>query len=545
MASVTEASIKTIDDLLDKIFESDESLSFYRKKAESDFEWFLYWVFYNGERSLDECHRKEVIPAFQSVLGDFPKYVGTGRKKRLGKPKHDLSLFMLPRATYKSTILTQAGSLWLVIQNPDIRIGIGSWKEGVAQDFMRGVRTQMEENKVLRKMWPEIFYDNPRSESPKWSEEALQVFRFSREKEATFEAFGIETSPTGQHYDIIFCDDIVNEKNVNSLKVMRKVKSNVRLLHSIVMRGYPIIFIGTRYHFSDAYGEMEKDDGLGRGMFVFKRDCFEDDGCSPRFPKALPLEELDKLREAQGEYIFNCQYRLSPVNPEDIQFNIDNIQTYKKMPEGLSHYIGFDPTGGTSKEGDPATIIVMGQDKFGNIFWVDGYRMRISVTDQIERFISMGMQYKPNAARVEAIGPFAAAIEKPLKERMMAKGASFPYEIIKGYSRSITGGEKNEKPRLPITICPKIDAKKLHFPDVIRSRDERGRPVDLVQICLEEMRRYPFGDHDDLLDAMTLAIMAMPIITTSPDRSMSKRLGYVRQDEYGSAGASIYVAAGV
>lgn len=535
--------MKTIEE---KIFESKESLEFYREKARNDFEWFLYWIVWGGNRILEDVHKEELIPLFQHVIGDFPREVKIKGRKRIAKPNITRSLFMLPRGTFKSTILTEGAALWFIIRNPNVRIALGSWKQEIANGFLRGIKAHMEENDLLRKMFKYIFWDNPRSEATKWTESEILCIRDRKDREGTVETFGIEKQPTSRHYDVMILDDTVNVSNVGSVKVMTKVEDNVRLLSSLLMPGYPMIFVGTRYHFADVYGKMEEDEGIGEEFFVFRRSCYADKENTPLFPRVLSKEELDKIRKQQGEYIFSCQYRLEPVNPDNIQFNVDRIKTYRKLPSALRYYIGFDPTSGTAKRGDPAAIVVMGVDtETGELYFVDGFRSKVQITEQLERFISFGMQYKPAGSKIEAIGQFAAAVETPLKERMMARSAAFPHEIVKGYARALTGGGTGEKPRLTAILCPAIDAGRVHFPERMVVRDEEGKQIDLIATILDEMKSYPFGKHDDMMDAMVLAMMSMPPIFPHKRRTFSERNMYGRNPQGEHRRESLYVSSGV
>ena len=96
------------------------------------------------------------------------------------------------RGHYKSTIITFAGSLQEIVKDPDVTIGIFSHTRPIAKAFLRQIKLEMETNKVLVDVYPDIFWKAPHKDALLWSEEAgITVKRKSNPKEATVESWGL------------------------------------------------------------------------------------------------------------------------------------------------------------------------------------------------------------------------------------------------------------------------------------------------------------------------------------------------------------------
>ena len=470
---------------------------------------FLFFVYYIlGYKDLGTFHIKEAIPLFEYLVGDFPFTKSEGDKISITPPNYSRVLIELPRSSFKSTIFTVSAIIWFIIRNPEIKIGLGSWKHDIAKGFLTEIKSHLEENDRLKRLYPEIFYDDPRKESPKWTDEMVRVIRMGKYKEHTIETFGIEKQPTSRHYDIIILDDVVNETNVTSNDIIQKTKDKFRLLTSLlVVPKNPIFVIGTRYHFNDLYADLEDNDD----WLVYKRPALING--SPLFPERLNNEELERVKKTQGLYIYSCQYLLTPMSPEDRQLNPSLIQTYKQedLPDELHIYGGMDIAFSTTKRSDRSAIIVIGYDPAEtNIYLLDGVAFRGDTTAILDKLVEFARKWQYKKFNIETIGMLGKILEKPIENKLREARVGLNYELIRGYSRSYTGGSKNEKPRIPIVLSPHLETNRFFFPEKLIVKDTDGKRINLVAEIKQEMAEYPFGKHDDIIDALALAVMAIP-----------------------------------
>jgi hypothetical protein len=79
-----------------------------------------------------------------------------------------------------------------MLRDPEITIGIFSHTKPVARKFLLQIKQELETNEDLKRVYPDVFWDDPRKESPAWSEDkGIVVKRKSNPKEATLEAHGL------------------------------------------------------------------------------------------------------------------------------------------------------------------------------------------------------------------------------------------------------------------------------------------------------------------------------------------------------------------
>ncbi len=105
------------------------------------------------------------------------------------------------RYHYKSTIITFALNIQDVLashgEDPlpkwnglEPTICIFSHTRPIAKAFLRQIRDELQNNQVLKELFPDVLYERPDRDSPRWSEDnGLLVKRKTTPREATFEAW--------------------------------------------------------------------------------------------------------------------------------------------------------------------------------------------------------------------------------------------------------------------------------------------------------------------------------------------------------------------
>lgn len=153
-------------------------------------------------------------------------------------------LIIAPRGSFKSSVGVTAYCIWLIINNPNIRIFISSETFVNAKNFLREIKAILQSREFLN-----VFGDMV---GPRWSESEITVStRTKIIKEATVTIGSIGVIKVGAHFDVMLLDDLNSNNNSGSPEACEKVISYYRYLISILEPDGTISITATRYSMLD------------------------------------------------------------------------------------------------------------------------------------------------------------------------------------------------------------------------------------------------------------------------------------------------------
>jgi hypothetical protein len=158
-------------------------------------------------------------------------------------------LICVPRGCLKSTLANVAYPIWLLINNPNLRVLIDSELYMNSSKFLREIKSHLE-----TPLFTSIFGEFRGST---WNEDEILIKqRTVVKKEASITVGGIGTTKVGQHYDVIIGDDYNSPKNSNTPDNAAKVVDHYKYNTSILEPTGTYVIIGTRYSSSDCIGHI-------------------------------------------------------------------------------------------------------------------------------------------------------------------------------------------------------------------------------------------------------------------------------------------------
>ena len=175
--------------------------------------------------------------------------------------KDEDTLFLLPRDHTKTTWGINVRVVQDVILNPDWAIFIGSVTNGESMKDLRVIKQHLS-NETLVTLFPEILCKNPeiarRSSGSiysnmMWHDNEVTVRRETKRKEPTIDTGGVDQFKTGNHFDRMYFDDLINEMTVASDVKSARVEEFVRYFVPMGTRGCIRRFYGTIYNAADFY----------------------------------------------------------------------------------------------------------------------------------------------------------------------------------------------------------------------------------------------------------------------------------------------------
>jgi hypothetical protein len=290
----------------------------------------------------------------------------------------------------KSSICTFAGIIQEVMCDPEITAAIISCTNDVARPFLVQIQQEFENNDVLKAVYSDVLWADPRKEAPLWArDKGIVVKRRGNPKEATIEAFGIiDGMRVGRHYQLLNYEDLVTEKMVTNPEMIKKVTERWELSDNLGTAGKTRKWHeGTRYSFADSYGVMLNERRGGIKPRIYPAT---DDGTLNGTPVLLTPERWAEVRSTQRSTI-SAQMLLNPIAGAEQMFRIEWCRAYEVRPSILNVYIMGDPSKGKNKTSDRTAIPVIGIDVNNNKYVLDGYCHRMP---QSERWSCLKALYK-------------------------------------------------------------------------------------------------------------------------------------------------------
>jgi hypothetical protein len=149
--------------------------------------------------------------------------------------------------THNSTIITLAGCVQEIINDPEITIGIFAHTAAIAKKFVAQIRREFETSE-MRMIYPDICWMKPKGEAPIWSEQAFTIRRKGNPKEATVEGWGVvDGQPTSKHFALRNYDDMVTRESVTTPEQVAKTTSSYELSTNLGTAEGREWMVGTRY----------------------------------------------------------------------------------------------------------------------------------------------------------------------------------------------------------------------------------------------------------------------------------------------------------
>jgi hypothetical protein len=316
-------------------------------------------------------------------------------------------LLLMPRNTYKTSLVTIGDTIRTLVKDPNKRILLGNELFDNAKKFLGEIKGHFERNEKLRSAYGDLVGTD-------WTKEEITLkTKTSNKKEPSITASGIGVVKVGMHYDKIILDDLHSQANTGSMDMINQVIDYYKLCLSLLDPNGEMIIIGTRWHFFDLYAHIIEHEKHRFDYFV--RRAVLDNG-DLLFPEVLNRQFLENIRLSQGSYIYAGQYMNDPTDDENAKFRKEDIRYFKIDDEGLyrpaetpmqttgyktkwynahqmNWYLHLDPAK-DRRESDMNGLVVSSVDPQDRVFvhYAQGFNGRPS--EIIEKMISLIRHYR-------------------------------------------------------------------------------------------------------------------------------------------------------
>jgi predicted phage terminase large subunit-like protein len=412
---------------------------------------------------------RQTIPGFQAVrhlnhLAELLEAVDRGDLKRLCVTLH-------PGAG-KSTLL-QAFASWYLGRGPQRRIIAASAGAELSERNSRASRALFSEDS-----WPF---------EATLSQDTRSMTRWSTNDGGGMFAIGVGGLVTGWRANLIVADDLQNSAGSQGERDSLWSWFREVLTPRLEPNG-AIIIVTTRWGEDDIVGRIQ-DSPDGKEWHVVRLPAIAEKGDAmgrhvgeSLWPERWPIEELLKQKVAMGSRSFECQFQANPVPFEGNLIKGEWLQRYDVPPTSFTRVVcALDAAAKTGVRNDFSAIVKIGVAKTG-YYVLDVWRAKVEFPGLLRRVKALESENPmPSAIYVEDTSNAVALIQQFRQETRLP---IVPLSA-KGSKESRVEG-----------ITGIIEAKKLYLPA------EALWLLDFER----ELLAFPAGKHDDMVDALTLAL---------------------------------------
>jgi len=411
------------------------------------------------------------------------------------------------RDHYKSTIITFGMTIFDILRSHgegahtgEKTIAIFSFTAPIAKAFLDQIKREFERNEAMKALFSDILYDDPSKDSPKWSlDRGIIVKRKGNPKECTIEAWGVvEGQPTSKHFDICVYDDMLSPDQALTRYSMYKATRAWEMSLNLTSRNGTVRYIGTRQHLDDTYSTIIEREAATPRIYNPFIDQSKRDGEG----WLKTATELRKIRREQGSLTWSSQYLQIPLAESALTLDKKDIVTHHMTNfSAMNRYLICDPASGKSKKTDFTAMVVLGIDLSGNVILIDGLRDRLNPTQRWEAVKMLYNTHLPDAIFYEDTGLCSDLFH--FKEAMNREGHYFANK----FHKLTPQGAKETR---IMKLEPYFTQHKILFPESLPRYTVTKQWYDLVAVIInEELTKFPFSAHDDLLDVLSAGVILL------------------------------------
>ena len=424
-----------------------------------------------------------VWPAFiegyhHSLMARAFERVSRGEIKRL-------IVNMPPRHT-KSEFASYLLPSWFLGLNPDGKVIQTSHTSELAVNFGRKVRNLVGSSEY-QNIFPGVGLQADSKAAGRWNTSSG----------GEYFAIGVGGAVTGKGADLLIIDDPHSEQEGQSAdpsvfdRVYEWYTSGPR---QRLQPGGAIVIVMTRWHKRDLTGQILKSSVQRSGMDeweVIELPAILPSGNS-LWPGFWPLDELEKLRAELPVSKWQAQYQQDPTSEEGALVKREWWREWEEEEPPKCDFIiqSWDTAFLKTERADYSACTTWGVfhreaesgNKTVNIVLLDAYKDRLEFPDLKLAAFKQWERWKPDAFIVES-----KAAGMPLIFELRAMGIP-----VQEYSPS-RGNDK----------IARVNAVADLFASGIVWRPQRRFAEEVV----EEFASFPSGEHDDLVDSSTQALL--------------------------------------
>ena len=395
-----------------------------------------------------------------------------------GKIKR-LIINMPPRHT-KSEFASFLLPAWMVGRDPKLKIIQSTHTTELAVRFGRKAKTLMDSEE-----YKQVFKTRLR-------EDSQAAGKWETQQGGEYYAAGVGSAITGRGANLLIIDDPHSEQDALNMQALERAyewyTSGPR---QRLQPGGAIVLVMTRWNTKDLTGALlqAQKEAKADQWEVVEFPAILPSG-KPVWPEYWKLEELEAVKASAGVQKWNAQYMQNPTSEEGAIIKREWWNDWEPdyIPT-LHHVIQSYDTAFMKKEtADYSAITTWGvfyrnEDSGPQLILLDAVKDRLEFPELRRIALEQYNYWKPESVIVES----------------KASGLPLTYELRKMGIPVInyTPSKGNDKHTRVNSVAPLFESGCIWAP----------KNKEFAQEVIEECAAFPYGDHDDLVDSMTQAVM--------------------------------------
>ena len=422
---------------------------------------------------------KCVWPEF--VEGPHHRHIAEKFNKLASGEITRLIVNMPPRHT-KSEFASYLLPAWMVGRDPKLKIIQATHTGELAIRFGRKAKTLIDSEDYHK-----IFETRLR-------EDSQAAGRWETAQGGEYFAAGVGGAITGRGADLLIIDDPHSEQDALSPTAMESAyewyTSGPR---QRLQPGAKIVLVMTRWSTKDLTGKLiaHQKEAKSDQWDVVEFPAIMDHGTNPKpvWPQYWKLEELEKVKATLPVGKWNAQWMQHPTSEEGAIIKREWWMKYdhEEIPP-LHHVIQSYDTAFLKKEtADYSAITTWGvfypnEDSPPALLLLDAIKGRYEFPELRRLALEQYKYWQPESVIIEA----------------KASGLPLTYELRQMDIPVVnfTPSKGNDKHARVNAVAPLFESGMIYAPE-----------QKFAEEVIEECASFPFGDHDDLVDSTTQAIM--------------------------------------
>ena len=424
---------------------------------------FMAFVKHVWPEFIEGSHHKIVAEKFNQLA--------EGKLKRL-------IINMPPRHT-KSEFASFLLPAWMVGRNPKLKIIQSTNTTELSVRFGRKAKALIDSQE-----YQQIFKTRLR-------EDSQAAGKWETQGGGEYYAAGVGSAITGRGADLLIIDDPHSEQDAMNKEAMdRAYEWYTSGPRQRLQPGGAIILVMTRWNTKDLTGRLL---GAQREPKADQWDVVEFPAIlpsnKPLWPEYWKLEELEGVKASVSLQKWNAQYMQNPTSEEGAILKREWWKIWDKdwIP-ALKHVIQSYDTAFSKKENaDYSAITTWGvfyetDDSPASLILLDAKKGRYDFPELKQVAMDQWKYWDPDTVIIEA-----KASGQPLTDELRKMGIP-----VVNFSPS----KGNDKHTRVNSVAPLFESGMIWAPE-----------QEFAEEVIEECAAFPFGEHDDLVDSTTGAIM--------------------------------------